>query len=73
MEHCAAGKEKYLASGSGLFGPSTRKNPFEALATGRFCIFFASQLMQYTERLHSIKSYLAARDTNTFMNKEIKK
>jgi len=60
MEHCVEGKEKYLASGSGLFGRSTRKNPFEALATGWFCIFFASQLMHKLKQLKPFKRYSLA-------------
>ena len=57
MEHCVAGKEKYLAFGCGLFGRGARKNPFEAPTMGGFCIFFASQLMHGLKRANGIKRY----------------
>ena len=41
MEHCVAGKEKYLASSSGLFGQSTRETLFDSKAAGVFSIVIA--------------------------------
>ena len=64
MEHCVAGKEKYLASGSGLFGRAKRKNPFDSKTVRRYFIFFAQQLNHKPQRLNPFKRVSAVDDVD---------